>query len=80
MQPTLWFPQALPRQSDGTYVAKQGAPAVGWTGFLIELYYAIQVNNRTLNWRISTEVNIVPDVFPFAACPASECNNPPRIL
>jgi hypothetical protein len=32
----------------------------------------------SVEWRVSTEVNVVPDTFPFAACPDSVCNNPPH--
>ncbi len=58
----------------------QGAPASGWTGFLVQVDYLIPVPGLgNLSWRVSTEVNVVPDTFPFPACPPSNCNNPPRI-
>jgi hypothetical protein len=58
----------------------QGAPASGWTGFLVQVDYLIPVPGLgNVSWRVSTEVNVVPDTFPFRACPASECNSPPRI-
>jgi hypothetical protein len=59
---------------------QQGAPASGWTGFLVQVDYLIPVPGLgNVSWRVSTEVNVVPDTFPFPACPASKCNSPPRI-
>jgi PhoPQ-activated pathogenicity-related protein len=86
LQPVAWFPVDLTAVSGGdanstltTFVGERTAPAVGWTGFLVQLDFEIDVPamNEKVWWRISTEVNIVPDVFPFPVCPDSECNSPP---
>jgi PhoPQ-activated pathogenicity-related protein len=78
LQPVLWFPRDLQPQSDGTYLAVQEAPAAGWTGFLVQCDFEISIGgNRTVWFRISSEVNVVPDTFPFPTCPNSQCNNPP---
>jgi hypothetical protein len=49
----------------GIYIAEMDAPEEGWTGFLIELTY-IYPDIRTL--RVTSEVNIVPDIMPFPPC------------
>jgi hypothetical protein len=54
IQPTLWFPQDVRPQPDGTYVVYQSPPAVGWTGFLVQVNFKIptevryQIHTRTL--------------------------------
>ena len=83
-QPVVWLPHKLqPAGVAGnttTYVAKQGTPASGWTGFLVQVNYLVPIPGfGSVSWRVSTEVNVVPDTFPFPACPPSQCNNPPRI-
>jgi hypothetical protein len=48
------------------------------TGFLIEMEYNVETDrNLTFSFRFSSEVNVVPDTFPFPDCPQSMCNNPP---
>ena len=82
VQPVAWFPRDLknlsPDNTTGMYVAEQVSPAAGWTGFLIQLDFKMDVPglSQPVYFRESTEVNIVPDIFPFATCPESECNNP----
>jgi len=86
VQPTIWFPKDLtdtagPNATMHTYVANAKAPAAGWEGFLVQLDFEIPVPGRPdpVWWRISSEVNIVPDRFPFEKCPASECGAPSTI-
>lgn len=85
VQPVLWFPRKLTPVSTGpnitTFAVQQGPPAAGWTGFLVQLDFTIPNDlNRTLSFRITTEVAVTPDTFPFAACPPSECGGtPPQI-
>merc|ERR1711991_463922 len=82
LQPTVWFPKELtnvagPNSTVAIYEAEQIAPAAGWTGFLVQLDFELDVPgfDKPVWWRISTEVNIVPDRFPFPVCPPSECNS-----
>jgi PhoPQ-activated pathogenicity-related protein len=79
-QGVFWFPKKLAPQSDGSYVASFSRPAAGFTGFLIQLDYEYPNarNGDSVYFRVSTEVNIVPNIFPFPPCPQSQCNNPPK--
>ncbi len=80
LEPVFWFARTLKPQSDGSYFAQRGKPVLGWSGFLIQLDYDIETDrNLTFSFRISSEVNIVPDEFPFSPCPAKICDNPPKV-
>jgi len=73
----FWWPTTLQSTSSpGVYVAESNVPALGgWSAFVIQFifeYYDMFVGyNRTLT--VTTELNVVPDVLPFAPCPPSEC-------
>jgi len=68
--PVLWWSTELQDQGDGTYVATVDKPPFGWTGFLIELYYEESNNpvDPEATLKFTTEVNIVPDTYPFPPC------------
>lgn len=79
LQPVVWLPTNLRPVSVAnnvtTFRATQSAPAAGWTGFLVELYWKVAVPGvGTVAFRETSEVNVVPDTFPYAQCPPSECN------
>ena len=81
VQPVIWFPDDLknlsPDNTTGMYVAERSGPALGWTGFLIQLDFKMALpSGDFVFFRETTEVNVVPDNFPFPVCPQSECNNP----
>jgi len=64
-QPVLWYPSTLQPNTDGSYSASIAAPIGGWIGFLIEIQYASTVD-PTRYFEVTSEVNIVPDNYPFA--------------
>jgi len=67
-QPVIWFESDLTPNPDGSYTAEVSAPLAGWTGFLIELSYQSNFNNGD-NWlQITSQVVIVPDIYPFPSC------------
>jgi len=70
-QPVFWFfTEIFDIGNNGTYVSEMNAPPFGWTGFLIELLY-IQSNHPIapeVTLKFTSEVNIVPDTYPFAPC------------
>jgi len=68
--PVLWWSTELEDQGGGTYVATVDKPPFGWTGFLIELYYEESQNpvDPEATLKFTTEVNIVPDIYPFPPC------------
>ena len=55
--------QVLEDQGDGTYVAEVAEPEKGWTAFFVELTYDVGAPTPL---KVTTNVAIVPDVFPFA--------------
>jgi PhoPQ-activated pathogenicity-related protein len=70
-QPVMWWYHQLEDQGNGVYVATQNAPLSGWTGFLVELIYEVPSKdpvNVLHEFKITTEVNIVPDTLPYPSC------------
>jgi len=68
--PVIWFSTELKNQGNGTYVAIVDRPTVGWTGFFVEILYK-QSNNPVdpeATLKFTTEVNVVPDIYPFPPC------------
>jgi len=69
LQPVIWWFTEVPESSTpGVYVAKLDAPTSGWAGFLVELTYQYDEFADKRVFRVTTEVNIVPDVMPFPPC------------
>lgn len=52
---------------DGSYSASITAPSEGWIGFMIEVEYR-RDNDPYHYMEVTSEVNIVPDRYPFAPC------------
>jgi hypothetical protein len=79
LEPVFWFPRTVAPQADGSYFAERKKPVLGWSGFLLQMEFDVETDrNLTFSFRVSTEVNVVPDEFPFPPCPAKYCNNPPN--
>lgn len=53
-----------------TYVLTQPLPAVGWRGFLGELWFA---GPNGKYWVFTTQVSIIPNTFPFPDCSGAGC-------
>jgi len=67
LNPVWWSGTTLTPEADGSYTAAIRAPHIGWIGFLIEVTY-LDPQNPSSSMQVSTEVNIVPDVYPFPPC------------
>jgi len=67
-QPQFWLPSTLTPNADGSYSASVSAPVAGWTGFLIELSYQTEFNGGDNWFQITSQVVIVPDMYPFPSC------------
>jgi hypothetical protein len=82
VQPVLWVPGSVESPESNTYVGERSAhdllttlatmpmPKSGWTAFLIELQFA---NPGGADMIFSTEVNIIPNTFPFPDCHGEAC-------
>ena len=74
LNPVLWSWTKLETKPGQTeWSVSMPAPAAGWTGFLIEAIYPGQYTNGDYGnldkWiRMTTEINIVPDRYPFDFC------------
>ena len=53
----------LVRQPDGTWVAQVDPPAKGFTAWFVELVFA---GAGQYPFKFTTEVQVVPDVLPYA--------------
>jgi len=78
-QPVFWFPESLKPNADGSYSASVSAPSNGgWNGFVIELAYKSKYVPD--NWyQVTSQVVIVPDVYPFPPC-GSMCGKNSTII
>jgi len=66
-QPVFWIPANLHPNADGTYSASMNAPSSRWIGFMIEVEYRRDANPDHY-MEVTSQVNIVPDVYPFPEC------------
>ncbi len=53
--------------ADGSYSASIKAPQQGWIGFMIEVEYR-RDDDPNHYMEVTSEVNIVPDIYPFEPC------------
>jgi PhoPQ-activated pathogenicity-related protein len=67
-QPVIWTYSTLKANADGSYSASVPAPSSGWTGFLIELSYQTPYNQGSNWFQITSQVVVVPDMYPFPSC------------
>ncbi|XP_059147475.1 autocrine proliferation repressor protein A-like isoform X2 [Physella acuta] len=68
--PVLWQTTGAIKINETQYEAVIDAPASGWAAFYIQVQFN-SIKNSTLEF--TTEVNIVPDTFPFPDCSGSSC-------
>jgi PhoPQ-activated pathogenicity-related protein len=64
-----WTSAELAPESEGVYVGRVPKPDQGWTAFLVELTYAPKGSPAPL--KFTTQVQVVPDVFPYKFQPKS---------
>lgn len=70
IHPVLWFSKSATQLSPTQFEAVLAKPAVGWGAFFIQLKFP-GLKGSTMEF--TTEVNIVPDVFPFPDCSGEAC-------
>jgi len=75
LQPVFWLPQTLKPAANGSYTASVSVPwDGGWTGFVIVLSYKSKYSAG--GWfDLTSQVVIVPDMYPFPFCGLSCQNN-----
>lgn len=70
VNPVFWFYDNATQTSALDYQADMTNPATGWLAFFIEFTFD-GAKNSTLE--ITTEINIIPDTFPFPDCSGEAC-------
>ncbi|XP_071953962.1 autocrine proliferation repressor protein A-like [Antedon mediterranea] len=70
VQPIIYLKYDVHKTAVGEYVAEFENPLQGWSCFFIEASFPGK-SNTTLTF--TTEVNIIPDVFPFYDCSGEDC-------
>ena len=65
----VWTSEPLKPREDGTYAAKVGYPAKGWTAFFVEMTYKAPGGDPPVPLKLTTQVSVVPDVLPFTFPP-----------
>jgi len=71
-QHVTWFYKKLEDNGNGKYEAEMESPSEGWSAFFLEMYYKYSNDNNPFapeqTFKVTTEVNIVPDSLPFPPC------------
>ncbi|KAI8796905.1 autocrine proliferation repressor protein A [Biomphalaria glabrata] len=68
--PVIWYSSSATQKSPTVYEAEIMRPLKGWTAFFIQLEFD-GPSGSTL--QVTTEVNIVPDIFPYPDCTGQTC-------
>ncbi|XP_059147465.1 autocrine proliferation repressor protein A-like isoform X3 [Physella acuta] len=71
VHPVLWFSRSATQVSPTHYIGEVLKPQVGWAAFFIQLHFE-GVKGSTLEF--TTEMNIVPDIFPYSDCSGEACH------
>lgn len=74
LQPILWFGEDVEASDEEglTYTYTIETPSQGWRGLFLEVYFKSNNGLPTL-YRMTTEVNIQPNTFPFPPCEGAAC-------
>ena len=64
---TKFFPR------NRTYMGEINEPEVGWSGCFIEATYGLIIKGQFRVFQISSQINIVPNSFPYADCHGAGC-------
>ena len=65
--------QDLSKNNTFTYMGSINEPTVGWSGCFIEASYQLRIKGETRVFQVSSQVNIVPNTFPYADCSKETC-------
>ncbi|XP_077869318.1 autocrine proliferation repressor protein A-like [Saccoglossus kowalevskii] len=68
--PVIWLSFPVKKLNNGEYRCEFPKPESGWIAFFIQATFP---GPRDTVLEITTEVNIVPDVFPFPPCEGETC-------
>ncbi len=71
MQPVLWGGVDPIRIDDTHYVASFAPPPTGWLAFFFEVSF--ESPDSQLPFVFTSQVNIIPDVYPFPPCYGDSC-------
>jgi len=81
LRPIIWIGNDIgmtnynPNTQTSTWIATQDPPAVGWRGFLVELYFNSTIPG--LYFQLTTQVSILPapgtPLYPFPLCVGAQC-------
>ena len=64
---TKFFPK------NNTYMGEINEPERGWSGCFIEATYKLKIRGEIRVFQLSSQVNIVPNSFPYADCYGAGC-------
>ncbi|XP_070580929.1 autocrine proliferation repressor protein A-like [Ptychodera flava] len=69
-QVVMWYPTSVRRLNDYEYLAEISKPATGWSAVFIQAAFP---GPRGTLYEFTSEVNIVPDTFPYPRCEGEAC-------
>ena len=71
IQPVLWFGEDAVKVDDTHYIAEMAMPDKGWRAWFAEVHFTQGVG--IVPYIFSTQVDILPDEFPFPPCEGANC-------
>ncbi|XP_070580928.1 autocrine proliferation repressor protein A-like [Ptychodera flava] len=69
-QRVMWYPMGVSRVTDYEFRVEISKPDVGWSAVFIQAAFP---GPRDTLYEFTSEVNIVPDTFPYPDCHGDEC-------
>ncbi|XP_077979615.1 autocrine proliferation repressor protein A-like [Glandiceps talaboti] len=69
-QRVMWYPMKTNRVNDNEFYVEIPKPEVGWSAVFIQVSFP---GPRDSMYEFTTEVNIVPDTFPYPECQGEAC-------
>eukprot|EP01012_Entosiphon_sulcatum_P013982 TRINITY_DN1912_c0_g1_i1.p1 TRINITY_DN1912_c0_g1~~TRINITY_DN1912_c0_g1_i1.p1 ORF type:complete len:498 (+),score=125.56 TRINITY_DN1912_c0_g1_i1:41-1534(+) len=69
--PILWHSETLQPVQPGLWRAYRPPPPTGFGAFFVEMYYLSPVTGD--EYRFTTQVSVLPDVFPYPDCEGEAC-------
>ncbi|KAH9499597.1 hypothetical protein Btru_074237 [Bulinus truncatus] len=70
IHPVVWLSKQATKVSPTQYEAQVDTPMIGWAAFFVQLQFP-GIKASTLEF--TTEVNIIPDTFPYPDCYGTAC-------
>ena len=69
----LWRKKETTVVGKHSYMGEVNQPEVGWTGCFIEATYSFKINGEIRVFQITSQVNIIPNTFPYPDCRGAGC-------